>query len=123
MPKYLELSANVNISSSSSGGINQGLTSKKLIPYIEDGEHQGYVITSPLTGRNLLIGKENELIGVFGQPTFARCITAPGDAAAGIPEECFFIMSGSIGYLDGSEIVGCMPMIDCTWEPEQSGNK
>lgn len=121
MPKYLELSANVNISSSSSGGISQGITSKKVIPYIEGGEHQGYVITSPATGRNILIGKENRFNGNFELPTFAQCITAPGDAEN--PEERFFIMLGSIGYLEGTEIVGCMPMIACTWDPEQAENK
>lgn len=118
MPKYLELSANVNLSSSSCGAVEGKTTSSKLIPYIENGEHQGYVITSPATGRNILIGKENKFNGNFDLPTFAQCITAPADAE--IPEERFFIMFGGIGYLDeNDEIIGCMPMIDCTWGPEE----
>lgn len=119
MPKFLELSANVNLSSSSVVSIEQKNMKKKILPYIENGEEKGYIITSPATGRNILIGKENQFNGSFDMPTFAQSIYVPEDAEAGSPEEKFVILCGFVGYLVGNEIVECMPMVDCTWEPEK----
>lgn len=119
MPKYLELSATVSVSSSSAGEVTNQFTTKKIIPFIENGEHLGYVVTSPATGRNVIIGNEIKFNGNFILPTFARSIIVPEDSEAGMPAEEFIILNGMFGYLENQEIIGCMPMIDCTWEQEE----
>lgn len=121
MPKYLELSAHVKLNSSSAGEVANQLMSKKMIPLVENGEHQGYVVTSPATGRNVIIGNEIKFNGDFILPTFARSVCVPEDADAGMPAEEFIILNGMVGYIENQEFIGCMPMIDCTWEPEEGG--
>lgn len=127
MPKYIELSAHVNISSSASvkGTI---LGSKKLKPFMENGEFQGYVITSPATGREILIGKENTFNGDLDLPSFKDSFTAYAIPEKGYPEEHLGIMFGQVIYFrpigdNQAEIIGQMPMVDCTWEPDKDIGK
>ena len=125
MPKYIELSANVNISSSAAvtGTVFGG---KKVKPYLKNGELQGYVITSPLTGRNILFEKENTFSGDIEMPSFKDAVTAPAIPEKGYLEEHLGIMFGQVIYLrplgdDQVEVLAQMPMIDCAWEEEKEG--
>ena len=123
MPKYIELSANVNVGSSAAvtGTVLGG---KKVKPYLKNGELQGYVITSPLTGRNILIEKENTFSGDTEMPSFKDAVSCPEIQEEGYLEEHLAIMFGQIIYLkplgNGQiEILEQMPMIDCTWKEEE----
>lgn len=125
MPKYIELSAHVNIGTSVSVN-GENLGTKKLKPYLKNGEFQGYIITSPATGREILIEKDNEFNGDLEFPTFANSFSADADPKSGMPEEHLGILLGQVVYFrpignGEAEVLGSMPMIDCTWEPEEGG--
>lgn len=123
MPKYIELSAHVNIGTSVSVN-GENLGTKKLKPYMEDGKFRGYIFTSPATGRNILIEKENTFNGNFDAPSFKDSFSAPAIPESGYPEEHIGILFGQVIYFrpignGEAEVLGQMPMIECTWKPEK----
>ena len=125
MPKYLELSAIVNASSSSQmESSNLGI--QKIKPYYENGELKGYVITSPKSKRDVFIGLDNEFNGDYDMPSFEKSFKIPSDPEKGYPEEYIGVLLGQVIYFrmlgdDQIEVLGQMPMIDCTWKEEKEG--
>lgn len=124
MPKYLEMSAMVGLNSDSKFEVD-GVKDerKKVIPYCEDGKQVGYVITSPKTGRNVLIlESENTFNGNVEFPSFANALTVPQDE--NYPEEHFAVLNGTALYItvreDGSPGITEFHFLpDCEWKENE----
>ena len=129
MPKYLELSANANISSAAaaeSNNLGDTSTTQKVKPYYENGKVIGYVLTSPKSKRNFFIGVDNEFNHNYEFPTFARSFLIPEEN--GFPAELVAVFAGQAIYLDQKEtgvpdISECMPLGECEWEPDDEKNE
>lgn len=121
MGKIIEMSAVVGVKSDSEFCAKENST-KKVIPFYQDGVHVGYIVTSPKTGRNVLIDKaENKFNGNADFPTFERTIFLKKDGE--FPEEHFLILNGTVAYLtmrdDGSsELVDFYELPECRWQSE-----
>ena len=124
MAKYLELSANANVSSATTAeGNNFGNANEnpKVKPYQENGEVVGYVLTSPKTKRNVFVGLDNEFNHNYALPTFMRTFSIPEEN--GLPAELMAVLAGQAIYLKQTEtgipdISECMPLGECEWESD-----
>lgn len=129
MPKYLELSANANISSAAateSNNFGDNSAIQKVKPYYENGNVIGYVLTSPKSKRNVFIGLDNEFNHNYELPTFARSFLIPEEN--GFPAELVVVFTGQAIYLDQTaagvpDISECMPLGECEWEPADEKNE
>lgn len=122
MPKFLEMSANVGLESDSKFGIVEKNEPKKVQPYYENGKCAGYVITSPKTGRNVLvIESENRFNENMEFPSFENSLSVPQNES--YPEEHFAVLNGIVIYLasndeGGSELVDFYELPECRWQSE-----
>lgn len=96
----------------------------KVLELIEEGVHQGYMVTSPATGMNVLFDKRWSFNGDFERPTFwpSMLMTYPKEnEETGHVREHFFVTDGYIHYLSDChhEMAGkTVEMIDCTFGEE-----
>lgn len=121
MGKIIEMSAIVGMKSDSEFCAEENNT-KKVIPFYQDGAHIGYIVTSPKTGRNVLIDKnENRFNGNTEFPTFERTVFVPEDSD--FSEEHFMVLNGTVAYLEihdngSSELVDFYKLPECRWQSE-----
>ena len=93
----------------------------KVLELIENDVHQGYMITSPATGMNVMFDKRWSFNGDFDKPTFRPSMLMQYPAEnpeTGHVREHFFVTDGRIKYLADChhDMAGkTVDMIDCTW--------
>ena len=93
----------------------------KVVELYENGEHQGYMITSPATGMNILFDKRWYFNGNFEKPTFSPSMLVQyptENKESGHVREHFFVRDGRIQYLSDChhDMAGkTVDMIRCTW--------
>lgn len=93
----------------------------KVFEVIQDGVHQGYIVTSPATGQNILFDKRWKFNGDFEKPTFSpsMLIQYPEEnPETGHVREHFFVRDGTIRYLSDChhDMAGkTVDMIECSW--------
>ncbi|MCD8356604.1 MAG: hypothetical protein LUE11_08545 [Clostridia bacterium] len=96
----------------------------KVFDLIEDGVHQGYIITSPVTDQDILFDNRWSFNGDFENPTFSPSMlqTYPAEnPETGHVREHFFVSNGKIQYLPDChhDMAGkTVDMITCKW-PER----
>lgn len=93
----------------------------KVLELIEKGVHQGYMVTSPATGMNVLFDKRWSFNGDFDNPTFRPSMLMQypvENPETGHVREHFFVIDGKIQYLTDyhHDMAGkTVDMVDCTW--------
>lgn len=93
----------------------------KVIPLIENDTYQGYVITSPATGQNIIFDSRWTFNGDFEKPTFrpSMLVQYPTEnPETGHVREHFFVTDGKIQYLQDchhSMAEQTVDMIECEW--------
>lgn len=93
----------------------------KVLELIEKGVHQGYMVTSPATGMNVLFDKRWSFNGDFDNPTFRPSMLMQypvENPETGHVREHFFVIDGKIQYLTDChhDMAGkTVDMVDCTW--------
>lgn len=91
----------------------------KVIELKGNGAHQGYMVTSPATGQNVLFDKRWSFNGDFEKPTFRPSMLMEypvENPETGHVREHFFVTDGKIEYLNDChhECAGkTVEMIDC----------
>lgn len=94
----------------------------KVFELVQDGVHQGYIITSPETDQDILFDSRWYFNGDFERPTFSPSMLIQyGDnenPETGHVREHFFVRDGKIEYLPDChhDMKGkTVDMIDCKW--------
>ena len=97
----------------------------KVFELKENGVHQGYIITSPATGQNILFDSRWRFNGDFEKPTFSPSMLMTYDGhenpETGHVRDHFFVRDGKIQYLSdcNHNMAGkTVDMIECTWGKE-----
>ena len=93
----------------------------KVIPLIENNTHQGYIITSPSTGQNIIFDSRWTFNGDYEKPTFRPSMLMQypiENPETGHVREHFFVTDGKIHYLQDChhDMAGeTVDMIECAW--------
>lgn len=90
----------------------------KVFDLVEDGVHQGYLITSPATDIDIMFDERWQFNGNFEKPSFYPSMLMEYPVENGTVREHFFVREGKIMYLRdcSHEMAGkTVDMIDCRW--------